>query len=80
MLLNELKTLVKRSSVQGCVVGVWAHNQDAEFKEVFELMQKTPGVNLTEALNLIKKHQPNVPFKRTSFVMHMRGNCTCQTA
>jgi hypothetical protein len=80
VLLDELKDLVKRSELQGCVVGVWVVTQEPEFQEVFSLLRHRPNLNLTEALNLIKKYQSDLPFKRTSFVMHMRGSCTCPIA
>lgn len=80
MLLEELRALAKRSEVMGCVVGVWLASQDAEFKEVFTLLQSSPNLNLTDALNLILKYQPDAPFKRTSFTHHMRGTCSCPKA
>lgn len=80
MLLDELKDLIKKSELQGCVVGVWVATQDAEFQEVFNLLRHKPNLNLSEALSLIKKYQTDLPFKRTSFVMHMKGTCACPTA
>lgn len=80
MLLDELKALAVKAALDGCVVGVWVKKQDAEFQEVFTVLKTSANLNLTEALALIKKYHPDVPFKRTSFVMHMRGTCTCQTA
>lgn len=80
MLIDELRALAKRAEVQGCVVGVWLAQQDAEFNEVFSLLKSSPGLNLTDALNLILKYQPDAPFKRTSFVHHLRGTCTCPKA
>jgi hypothetical protein len=77
MLVGELRNLIKKSEIQGCVVGVWVKTQDSEFQEVMREL-KTANVNLTELLNLFKKHNPDLPFKRTSFVMHMRGQCLCQ--
>jgi hypothetical protein len=79
MLIDELKELAAKAAVSGCVVGVWVKNQDKEFQEVMNILMSSPSLNLTEALNLIKKHHPDVPFKRTSFTYHMRGTCTCTT-
>jgi hypothetical protein len=76
-LLGEMRNLIKKSEVQGCVVGVWVKSQDPEFQEVMAGLQKSANLNLTELLNLFKKHNPDLPFKRTSFVMHMRGQCLC---
>lgn len=80
VLIDELKELIKKTELEGCVVGVWVQVQDAEFQEVFNLLRHKPNVNLTQALDLVKKYHPSLPFKRTSFVMHMRGTCTCPTA
>ena len=80
MLLDELRDLAKRSAITGCVVNVWIKSQEADFQEAFDLIKGNPNVNLTEALSLVKKYHPDIPFKRTSFVMHMRGTCTCQAA
>lgn len=80
MLLDELRELANRSKVTGCIVAVWLAAQDEEFTEVFSLLQASPNLNLTDALNLILKYQPDVPFKRTSFVHHLRGTCTCPKA
>lgn len=80
MLLEELKLLVKASQYDGCVVGAWIKDQDAEFQEVVETIKSSRNSNLTQALILIKKYHPNAPFKRTAFNYHMRGTCNCQTA
>ncbi len=80
MLIDELKALAKAAEISGCVVGVWALNQDQEFQEVFYLLRSKPNVNLTQTLNLVKSYHPNIPFKRTAFISHMRGTCTCPTA
>jgi len=80
MLIEELKALATRAAVSGCVVGVWVQNQDAEFQEVFAVLKTSPNLNMTEAMALIKKYHPDIPFKRTSFTYHMRGTCTCPTA
>lgn len=80
MLKDELADLVRSSQINGCVVGVWVAKQDAETQELLNLIANTPNVNLTDALNRIKKYTPDLPFKRTSFVTHMRGTCACQQA
>lgn len=79
MLIDELKTLAAKSDATGCVVGVWVKEQDKEFQEVFTTLQGKPNLNLSETLKLIKKYYPAIPFKQTSFNMHMRGVCTCPT-
>lgn len=78
MLLDDLKQLAKTAELDGCVVGKWLATQDPEITEVLKSLAKKPGLNMTSALDLIKKHDPSIPFKRTSFVTHMREVCACQ--
>ncbi len=80
MLIDELKALAAKAAVPGCVVGVWVKSQDKDLQDIIQVLISSPNVNLSEALNLIKKHYPDVPFKRTSFAYHMRGTCTCPKA
>lgn len=78
MLLDDLKALAKTAETGGCVVSKWLSTQDPEIRATLDDLAKKPGVNLTITLELIKKHDPNIPFKRTSFVNHMGGRCGCQ--
>jgi hypothetical protein len=80
MLIDELKALAKKAELEGCVVGIWAQSQDAEFQEVFNSLRGNTNVNLTQVLSAVKTHNPDLPFKRTAFSSHMRGDCSCQTA
>lgn len=80
MLIDELKELAKKAELEGCVVAVWAQGQDVEFQEVLESLRHNTNVNLTQVLAAIKSHNPDLPFKRTAFTLHMRGTCSCQTA
>ena len=77
MLLDDLKQLAKQAELSGCVVGKWVATQDPEIRDVIVSLAQKPGLNLTVALDLIKKHDPALPFKKTSFVVHMRGGCSC---
>ena len=79
MLIDELKALAKKAEVQGCVTGVWVKSQDEELQEVISSLRNNTNVNLTEILNALKSHTPDLPFKRTAFVSHMRGGCSCPT-
>jgi hypothetical protein len=80
MLLEELKAIAAKASIEGCVVGVWAKEQELDFQEVFATLRSKPNLPLAETLHLIQSHYPNLPFKRTSFAYHMRGTCTCPKA
>lgn len=80
MLFDELRELAKEAELTGCVVGVWLHTQDKEFQEVFGMLKNKPNLNMTKALTLVRSYYPDAPFKRTSFVAHLKGICTCPTA
>ena len=80
MLIDELRAIAKKAELEGCVVGVWAQTQDQEFQEVFNSLRGNNNVNFTATLAVVKSHNPDVPFKRTAFAAHMRGDCSCQTA
>jgi hypothetical protein len=80
MLIDELKLLAERAGKTGCVVGVWLQNQDKEFQEVLDVLKKSPSLNISETLVLIRKYYPELPFKRTSFSTHMKGTCQCPIA
>lgn len=80
MLIDELKALANKSEVKGCKVGVWLADQDPDLIEVINVLKQKPNLNYSTALDLIKKYHPDLPFKRTSFVFHIKGTCACQTA
>ena len=80
MLLDELRQLAEQTSVTGCVVGIWIKSQDPELQKVLDLLSKNERASINKVLELIKKYNPDVPFKRTSFGMHLKGTCACQTA
>ncbi len=75
MLLDELRGLIEQPD--GCVVGQWVATQDPEFPEILSALAKKPGVNFTAVLNVLHKNIPNLPFKRTAFIAHLKGQCSC---
>jgi hypothetical protein len=79
-LLNDLKELIKKSAVKQCIVGGWERSQDPELQELFVALQQAPGLNYSDLLAILKKHNPDLPFKRTSFTLHMKGQCACHEA
>jgi hypothetical protein len=78
MLLDDLRELAKQAELEGCVVGKWLATQDIEIGETLKLLATKPGINITTTMDILKKHDPSIPFKRTSFSTHMRGTCSCQ--
>lgn len=77
MLLDELRELAKKSEFSGCAMGAWVSQQEKDVQELIASLAVNPNVNLSEVLSLLKKHDPTLPFKRTTFSLHMRGTCAC---
>jgi hypothetical protein len=75
MLLDELRSLVNQPD--GCVVGQWASTQDTELQDLLVALAKKPGVNFTAVLSVLHKNISNLPFKRTAFIAHLKGQCSC---
>lgn len=80
MLLDELRELAKKSEFSGCVTGAWVNQQEPDIQELLHKIASIKNANLTKVLDLLKKHDPNLPFKRTAFMAHMRGTCACHQA
>lgn len=80
MLIDELKALATKADVKGCKVAVWLSEQDTELSDVIDVLKQKSNLNYSAALDLIKRYHPDLPFKRTSFVFHIKGTCSCQTA
>lgn len=77
MLLDELKNLANAARLEGCVTGKWLQTQEPEVAELLKEISSSPNGRLIDAFKLLQKHDPNLPFKRTSFTTHMRGTCAC---
>ena len=78
MLLDDLKNLSSTASRKGCVVGRWIEAQDSEVAEVLNDLTTKPNFSVTTTYEVIRKNDPNIPFKRTAFGDHMRKVCACQ--
>lgn len=75
MLLDELRSLVEQP--EGCVVGQWVAKQEPELQDLLAALAKKPGVNFTSVLNVLHKNLTDLPFKRTAFIAHLKGQCSC---
>jgi hypothetical protein len=75
MLLDELRSLINQPD--GCVVRQWAARQDAELQDLLVALANKPGINFTSVLNVLHKNVPDLPFKRTAFIAHLKGQCSC---
>ena len=80
MLIDELKALVANADNIGCAVQKWVNEQDAEIAELMSQIRQKPGVNVSKAYALLLANITDLPFKRTLFGMHMRGDCGCPKA
>lgn len=78
MLLDDLKNLSSTASRKGCVVGRWIAIQEPEVAAVLDDLTTKPNFSVTTTYEVIRKNQPDVPFKRTAFGDHMRKVCACQ--
>lgn len=76
MLLDDLRSLVEKPV--GCKVGQWVAVQEPEFQDLLDALAKKQGINYSSVLSTIQKYHSNLPFKRTSFVLHLKGECGCQ--
>jgi hypothetical protein len=77
MLSEKILNIAKEGSINGCVVKVWLITQPKELQEAFDSLIKSPNANLSVAYRYVCEENSNLPFKRTSFVTHIRGRCTC---
>jgi hypothetical protein len=65
------------SAKEGCVVGKWIDDLDAETQTAFSLIkEKNLLVSLTAMYQDLDETQ-DLPFGLTSFRTHFRGSCTC---
>lgn len=80
MLIDELRKLAERPDAGYCVAGAWIASQDPELQQVIDLLKVRVNLNYSEMLDLLKQHEPDLPFKRTSFILHMKGTCNCPKA
>lgn len=78
MLADSLKSLLDAPS-EGCLVGKWLATKDEEVQQLFQLLSEKEGINLTQLYKTISTEE-SIPFKKTLFTYHMRGNCSCQQA
>lgn len=78
MLADSLKSLLEQPS-EGCLVGKWLATKDEEVQALFQSLSEKEGINLTQLYKVITSEE-SIPFKKTLFTYHMRGNCSCQQA
>jgi hypothetical protein len=57
-----------------CSMGKWLEEQDAEVQTLFEQLAVKPSLN---TMALYRSLAETLPFKSTTFKLHIKGNCTC---
>jgi len=60
-----------------CVVGLWVETLDDDSKKAFKQLMDKKVASEPLYRDLINSGQ-DIPFKTTSFRLHMRGFCICQ--
>jgi len=70
--LNGLRAVSK------CTTGKWLDTQEPEVIQMFDELAKRPTTNIAA---LFRDIEPlDLPFRLTTFKLHMKGNCQCPKA
>jgi hypothetical protein len=65
-------------TVSKCTTGKWLETQEPEVVEMLSELSKRPTTNVSA---LFRDLEPlEVPFRLTTFKLHMKGNCQCPKA
>lgn len=74
-LREELAALKSKSNPDGlCLVGLWRSKLPKEEQEQFDDVMADFGISSADILKVIGQ----TDFKRTTLVIHRRGECSCQ--
>jgi hypothetical protein len=57
-----------------CSMGKWLDTQEEEIQALFEQISRKPTIN---SMALYKSLETVLPFKLTTFKLHIKGNCPC---
>lgn len=63
-----------RQSIK-CTVGKWLEAQEKEVVELLSILASRPTTNVSSLFRDLQ--ESNIPFKLTTFKLHMKGNCAC---
>lgn len=78
MLAETLKGILE-SQHDGCAVSRWAAEQGPEIVELFAQLQAKKNINVTKLHRAISA-ETTLPFGKSLFYYHMKGECACQQA
>jgi hypothetical protein len=60
-----------------CKMGLWLEEQDSDVVSLFNEIASRPQVNITAIYHSLVN---DLPFKSTTFKLHIKGTCTCPKA
>lgn len=60
-----------------CSMGKWLDEQGSDVQELFTQLASKSSLN---TMALYRSLADTLPFKSTTFKLHMKGNCTCPKA
>jgi hypothetical protein len=60
-----------------CSMGKWLETQEPEVQDLFAQVVLKPNLN---AMALYRSIQDTLPFKSTTFKIHIKGTCPCPKA
>jgi hypothetical protein len=76
MLINALNGYLEgKIPTALCLVGKWLEEQEADVKEVFYQLYERESINFSALYRAIEESE--LPFKFTTFKVHMKGQCQC---
>lgn len=60
-----------------CTMGKWLGTQESEVQDLFAQLALKPNLN---AMALYRSLEETLPFKSTTFKLHIKGTCPCPKA
>lgn len=78
MLAETLKSILEGQQ-DGCAVSRWVSEQGPEVVELFAQLQEKKSINVTKLHRAISAEAP-LPFGKSLFYYHMKGECACHQA
>lgn len=62
---------------QKCKMGVWLETQEDNVIDLFNEVAKNSSINISAIYHSLSN---DLPFKATTFKLHIKGTCTCPKA
>jgi len=75
MIADVLREHLDESSKPSkCSMGKWLDTQEEDIQALFEQIMLKPTIN---SMALYRSLETVLPFKSTTFKLHIKGNCPC---